>query len=187
MDGQVNSSTVNADNPVSFSQQCQDLKLTFPMMMVMAKRLHLLSSNIMCRAKNTTQADKVIRVLAKDISLLGTEISLSIDEARLKLQDLTVLLTKVETINATQQGQMVTCLRQLDLVLFPILTTVKKGEYLAVYSSLEAIHIGAEQPYFDTVGPQLKIVMTELKAYYQKQCALIQDMTERVQNKQCLA
>lgn len=176
-------STGNSD---AFFQQCQSIKLAFPVAMTIVKRLHLLSSNTISRVERSQQTDKVFHVLADDISMLGLELTTCIDEARQKLQDLTVLVTGEEPINFALKGRVITCLRQLNLILSLVSTIVKKGEYLAVYSSLEAIHVSDDSVTFDAVGPQLKVLMMQLKEYYQQHLVLLDDMIRRVQSGQTL-
>ena len=161
-----------------FSEQCQALSMTLAALDPIIKQMHILASNTTCCASKMGCEGDVLRVVAKDIQRLGVEVVASIDEASLLSNDLMALVSGTAKADTLQRYQVITLLRQLDLALSPISTTARKGEYLAVYSSLEAVHLSEEGRYIETMASKLKVLMTQLNAHYKQQNVMLQNMAQ---------
>jgi hypothetical protein len=142
------------------------------------KQIQLLSSNAACCAVKIASQGEVFQVLANEIHLLGAEVTVCIDEARLLNNDIGLMLSDMPKMNALWHHQLISLLRRFDLALSPISSTARKGEYLAVYSSVEAVHLGDEGVHFKAVAAQLKVLMAALSRQCQQKTLLIQSMIE---------
>ena len=165
------------DNDVEvFRHQCQDLKKVLPALTPKVKQVQLLSSNAACCAVKMASQGEVFQVLAHEIHLLGAEVTVCIDEACLLNNDIGLLLSDMPKMNTLWNHQVISLLRRFDLALSPISSTARKGEYLAIYSSVEAVHLGDDGVHFKSVGAQLKVLMAALSRQCQQRTLLIQNM-----------
>jgi hypothetical protein len=167
------------DNDVElFTHQCQALKKILPALTPKIKQMQLLSSNAACCVVKMASQSDVFQVLAQEIQLLVAEVAVCTDEARLLNNDIGLLLSGIPEKDALWHHQLITLLRRFDLALSPISTTARKGEYLAVYSSVEAVHLGDDGVHFKAVAVQLKALMASLTRQCQQKTLLIQSMIE---------
>lgn len=165
------------------SEQCQALSMTLTALPSIIKQIHILASNTTCCASKMGCEGDVLRVVAKDIQRLGVEVVSSIDEVSLLINDLMALVAGTAKADTLQRYQVTTLLRQLDLALSPISTIARKGEYLAVYSSLEAVHLSEEGRYIETMASKLKVLMIQLNTHYKQQNIMLQNMIETAQSR----
>jgi hypothetical protein len=173
------SRTMLIDDDVEvFTCQCQEIKRILPALTPKIKQIQLLSSNAACCAAKMAHQGDVFQVLAQEIHLLGAEVTMCINEARLLNNDIGLLLSGMSDMNALWNHQFISLLRRFDLALSPISATAKKGEYLAIYSSVEAVHLAEDGIGFKAVAEQLKALMVELSKQCQRQTLLIQSMIE---------
>jgi hypothetical protein len=125
----------------------------------------------------------VLRVVAHDIQRLGVEVVACIDEASQLVNDLMAMVFKTVKTDALQNYRVIALLRQLDLALSPLVTTARRGEYLAVFSSLEAVRLEDDGRYIKTMAFKLKTLMAQLNAHYKQQDNLLQAMLETAQSR----
>lgn len=166
------------DDVEVFTRQCQAIKKILPALIPKVRQIQLLSSNAACCAVKMASQGVVFQVLAHEIHLLRAEVIGCLDEARLLNNDIGLLLSDKPDMNASWNRQFISLLRRFDLALSPISSTARKGEYLALYSSVEAVHLGDDGVNFKAVAAQLKTLMVELNRQRQQQVLLIQNMIE---------
>ena len=84
-----------------------------------------------------------------------------------------------------QQGyQLATSIRRLQILLSPLSMLVKKGQYLAVYSSVEAASAGEHGIGFESVARTLKELVKKLGEQSTRQQSLLRDLTEGMEKLQ---
>lgn len=72
-----------------------------------------------------------------------------------------------------QNRQLSDSLRQLDIALSPMEMLVKKGEYLALFASVEAGNAIKDKARFDAIGSRMKTVVSSLTKYQKQQGSLL--------------
>jgi methyl-accepting chemotaxis protein len=76
------------------------------------------------------------------------------------------------------------CLGELKNLLSPIATLVKKGEYLAVCSSVEAASAGEHGVSFEAVSSMLRELVSQLGEQSTRQRVLLRDLADSMENQQ---
>ncbi len=75
-------------------------------------------------------------------------------------------------------------LNVLSNILSPISMLTKKGEYLAVFSAVEAASAGEYEASFDAVSSMLRDLVSQLGQQYQRQYFLLRDLSEAMELQQ---
>lgn len=91
--------------------------------------------------------------------------------------------TVVEAIK-DQNNKLSRCLGSPTNLLSPIATLVKKGEYLAVCSSVEAASAGEHGVSFEAVSSMLRELVSQLGEQSTRQRILLRDLTDSMENQQ---
>ena len=76
------------------------------------------------------------------------------------------------------------CLSELTNLLSPVATLVKKGEYLAVCSSVEAASAGEHGVSFEAVSSMLRELVRQLGEQSSRQRILLRDLSDSMENQQ---
>jgi methyl-accepting chemotaxis protein len=74
------------------------------------------------------------------------------------------------------------CLSELTNLLSPVATLVKKGEYLAVCSSVEAASAGEHGVSFEAVSSMLRELVRQLGEQSSRQRILLRDLSDSMEN-----
>lgn len=93
-------------------------------------------------------------------------------------QQVQVLQTEIHQLDNTLAKRV----RELTNQLMPLKQLVNKGEYLAVYSSVEAAHSGAYGKSFIAVANMLRDLITQLSSQSSSQLRLLDDLAESVES-----
>jgi len=80
--------------------------------------------------------------------------------------------------------QLSRCIGVLANLLSPVATLVKKGEYLAVCSSVEAASAGEHGVSFEAVATMLRALVSQLGKQSARQRSLLRDLTEAMEKQQ---
>jgi len=164
----------------------------------LAKKMRLLSSNAVCSAARAGAQGDAFRVLTQDIQFLSEDVSACIHEADTgieKIVSISSLLAEHEVSDSllgdesvseldamlSETEQLLHWLNQLSFSLSPVVTASRKGEYLAVFSSVEAANSGEHIVSFEAVASMLKSLVSELNQQSKQQQSLLRDLTEVVQ------
>jgi len=172
-------------------------RLTFELFeqLPIGRKMHLLSSNGRCAVARTGYESASFAVLAQAIDYLGEEIAMCISEAKViadnsveLASNLVAVLPRLGCIDEHAQAeeqvalihlvyeqnrQLSDSLRQLDIALSPMEMLVKKGEYLALFASVEAGNAIKDKARFDAIGSRMKTVVSSLTKYQKQQGSLL--------------
>jgi len=83
-----------------------------------------------------------------------------------------------------QNHKLSRCLGLLTNLLSPVSTLVKKGEYLAVCSSVEAASAGEHGVSFEAVSSMLRELVSQLGEQSTRQRILLRDLSDSMENQQ---
>ena len=64
-------------------------------------------------------------------------------------------------------------MRQLDLALSPREMSVKKGDYLALFASVEAGNAIKDKARFEAIASRMKMMVSSLSEYHKQQAILL--------------
>lgn len=123
-------------------------------MQPLLKQMHLLSSNAVSAAARAGSEGDAFRVLTQAIQALVQEISQDLQQAQLHLQAL---------LAADSFATAKSHLKSLTDSLSAMPQAVKKGEYLAICSAVEAAHATNFGDSFDSVAVMLKALISDLR------------------------
>jgi hypothetical protein len=163
-----------------------------------ARQMHLLSSNGACSAARAGLDGQPFRVLTEAIEHLGKDVVTCINESKMIVENSVTLASnlvavlprlgcideyaKVEEQTALihlvyeQNRQLAHSLRQLDLALSPMEMLVKKGEYLALFSSVEAGNSVKDGARFELIASRLKATVSALNEHQKQQRGLLNEL-----------
>lgn len=91
---------------------------------------------------------------------------------------------KMATAISDNHRQLRRCLATLEDLLSPFATLVKKGEYLAVFSSVEAAYAEEHGVSFDAVALMLRDLVRQLGRQSSNQKALLRDLRDAMDKQQ---
>ncbi|WP_438969919.1 hypothetical protein [Methylophaga sp.] len=135
-------------------QQIIALEKELDKMQPLLKKMHLLSSNAVSSAARAGTEGDAFRVLTQAIQQLGQDINSDVQQAHFALNQLR---------NGLDDAAQKPLLRQLDNALSALPTAIRKGDYLAICSSVEAAHTETHGPSFDSVASMLKQLINTLR------------------------
>jgi len=139
-----------------------ELKTELDKLQPLLRQMHLLSSNAVSSAARAGSEGDAFRVLTQAIQQLGQDINNEVQQAQL-------VLTKL--LQPQQTTALKPLLRQLETALAELPIAIRKGDYLATFSSVEAAHADIHGASFDSVATMLKQLIANLR----KQVATQQD------------
>jgi len=131
-----------------------ELQTELEQLQPLLKKMHLLSSNAVSSAARAGSEGDAFRVLTQAIQQLGQDINNDVQQAQMVL------------IKLTQEHDKTTLkrlFRQLENALAALPTAIRKGEYLAICSSVEAAHAEMHGDSFDSVASMLKQLISDLR------------------------
>lgn len=185
---------------------CESLGNALQKLVPLARKMHLLSSNAVCSAARAGSKGDAFRVLTQDIRYLSEDVSSCIGNTQLMMDKSVLLAANLVSVlsrssfvgdNATtdekkaqiqliheKNCELTRLLHQLDLALSPVEMLAKKGEYLAVFSSVEAANSGEHRLSFEAVASMLKTLVKELNMQSKQQKRLLSDLIESVEKRQ---
>lgn len=185
---------------------CESLGNALQKLVPLARKMHLLSSNAVCSAARAGSEGDAFRVLTQDIRYLSEDVSSCIGNTQLMMDKSVLLAANLVSVlsrssfvgdNATtdekkapiqliheKNCELTRLLHQLDLELSPVEMLAKKGEYLAVFSSVEAANSGEHRLSFEAVASMLKTLVKELNMQSKQQKRLLSDLIESVEKRQ---
>lgn len=133
-----------------------ELQTQLDSMKPLLRKMHLLSSNAVSTAARAGSDGNAFRVLAQSIAQLCQEINTALKDIEQVLAELKV------SRQSTGLSQIIYHLADA-LSALPI--AVKRGEHLAIYSSVEAVHVGAHVDSFESVATMLKQLIADLRQH----------------------
>ncbi len=135
-------------------QIVSELQTELEQLQPLLKQMHLLSSNAVSSAARAGSEGDAFRVLTQAIQQLGQDIKNDVQQAQKKLVEIT------HEQDTTALKRMA---RQLNNALSELPVAIRKGEYLAVYASVEAAHAEMHGESFDSVAIMLKQLINDLR------------------------
>ncbi len=153
----------------SLEQQVDALGKAMDDLNPMLKKMRLLASNAVSAAARAGSEGDAFRVLTQGIQELGGEIRHEIDHCK----ELLVALADSQTIAEKKK-----LLFQIQSTLQELPASVAKGDYLAIYCSVEAAHAESHATRFNSVAQMLKSLIADLREEIIKQKTLINNMLE---------
>lgn len=136
------------------------LKLALDKLQPLLRQMHLLSSNAVSSAARAGTEGDAFRVLTQAIQQLGQDINKEVQQAYAILNQL---------LETQDKSALKTYGRQLDNALAELPIAVRKGEYLAICSSVEAAHADSHGGSFDAVASMLKQLIADLRQQVSQQ------------------
>jgi hypothetical protein len=155
----------------SLQQQADALARAMDDLNPMLKKMRLLASNAVSAAARAGSEGDAFRVLTQGIQELGLEIKHEIDNSK------ELLLALADSQSEAEKKKL---LFEIKSTLEELPAAVAKGDYLAIYCSVEAAHAESHATRFNTVAQMLKSLITDLREEIVKQKTLITNMLEEV-------
>jgi len=179
---------------------CNSLNTALSDLTPLAKQMHLLSSNAVSSAARAGSEGDAFRVLTQDIQLLGDDVADYINDTQPLIANiverasvLTTLFTEYSSFDGGEAPDEVVekiqlnnielsrSLTRLSMILAPVSMLAKKGQYLAVFSSVEAASSGEHGGSFEAVSSMLKELVNQLAQHAQSQRSLLRDLSESIE------
>lgn len=154
----------------SLQQQMDALAEAMDDLNPMLKKMRLLASNAVSAAARAGSEGDAFRVLTQGIQELGLEIKHEIDHCK------ELLLTLAESESDAEKKKL---LFQIKTTLEELPAAVAKGDYLAIYCSVEAAHAETHATRFNSVAQMLKSLIADLREEITRQKMLIDNMLEQ--------
>ena len=142
----------------------RELEAALAPMQPLLKQMHLLSSNAVSAAARAGSEGDAFRVLTHAIQELGQEI-------QQELQSVKQHITLCQSLSA--RTDITRSLNQLQVMLSAMPQLVKKGEYLAIFASVEAAHTENYGDSFNAVAAMLKQLVQSLREQVTQQQQLM--------------
>jgi hypothetical protein len=155
----------------SLQQQADALARAMDDLNPMLKKMRLLASNAVSAAARAGSEGDAFRVLTQGIQELGLEIKHEIDNSK------ELLLALADSQSEAEKKKL---LFEIKSTLEELPAAVAKGDYLAIYCSVEAAHAESHATRFNSVAQMLKSLITDLREEIVKQKTLITNMLEKV-------
>ncbi|EGL53522.1 MAG: hypothetical protein VX829_14365 [Pseudomonadota bacterium] len=155
----------------SLQQQADALARAMDDLNPMLKKMRLLASNAVSAAARAGSEGDAFRVLTQGIQELGLEIKHEIDNSK------ELLLALADSQSEAEKKKL---LFEIKSTLEELPAAVAKGDYLAIYCSVEAAHAESHATRFNSVAQMLKSLITDLREEIVKQKTLITNMLEEV-------
>ncbi len=155
----------------SLQQQADALARALDDLNPMLKKMRLLASNAVSAAARAGSEGDAFRVLTQGIQELGLEIKHEIDNSK------ELLLALADSQSEAEKKKL---LFEIKSTLEELPAAVAKGDYLAIYCSVEAAHAESHATRFNSVAQMLKSLITDLREEIVKQKTLITNMLEEV-------
>lgn len=155
----------------SLQQQADALARAMDDLNPMLKKMRLLASNAVSAAARAGSEGDAFRVLTQGIQELGLEIKHEIDNSKELLHALA---------DSQSEAEKKKLLFEIKSTLEELPAAVAKGDYLAIYCSVEAAHAESHATRFNSVAQMLKSLITDLREEIVKQKTLITNMLEEV-------
>ncbi|WP_330110330.1 hypothetical protein [Methylophaga thalassica] len=155
----------------SLQQQADALARAMDDLNPMLKKMRLLASNAVSAAARAGSEGDAFRVLTQGIQELGLEIKHEIDNSK------ELLLALADSQSEAEKKKL---LFEIKSTLEELPAAVAKGDYLAIYCSVEAAHAESHATRFNSVAQMLKFLITDLREEIVKQKTLITNMLEEV-------
>lgn len=193
---------VDVDDNVRISDACEGLNSALQQLIPLARKMYLLSFNGACSAARAGSGGDAFRVLTQDIQYLGDDVTVYIKETQLMMENIMTLASSLVPFlscsslldqNVTdgdkstfthfiyqKNNQLMPLLHQINLIFFELSTVVKKGEYLAVFASVEAANSDEHYLSFEAVASKLKTIIADLKSQTKIQKTLLYELAELV-------
>lgn len=140
-------------------------------MQPLLRQMHLLSSNAVSAAARAGSEGDAFRVLTQAIQQLGQDINADMQRSHTAL----LALAKAETMPSCRS-----LLKQVEDGLSMMPQAVKKGEYLAISSAVEAAHAENHSDSFDSVATMLKQLIANLRQQVARQQDMLSGMQELI-------
>lgn len=163
--------SLTAARQQQMQQTATALKITLDKLQPLLRQMHLLSSNAVSSAARAGSEGDAFRVLTQAIQQLGQDINKEVQQAYVILSQL------LETQN---KSALKNYGRQLDSALAELPIAVRKGEYLAICSSVEAAHADGHSDSFDAVANMLKQLITDLRQQVSQQQQTMSELLELI-------
>lgn len=179
---------------------CNSLNTALSDLTPLAKQMHLLSSNAVSSAARAGSEGDAFRVLTQDIQLLGDDVADYINDTQPLIANiverasvLTTLFSEYSSFDGGEAPDEVVekiqlnnielsrSLTRLSMILAPVSMLAKKGQYLAVFSSVEAASSGEHGGSFEAVSSMLKELVNQLAQHAQSQRSLLRDLSESIE------
>jgi methyl-accepting chemotaxis protein len=144
-----------------------ELEAALAPMLPLLKQMHLLSSNAVSAAARAGSEGDAFRVLTHAIQELRQEI-------QQELQSVKQHITLCQSLSA--QTDITRSLNQLQVMLSTMPQLVKKGEYLAIFASVEAAHAENYGDSFNAVAAMLKQLVQSLRELVTQQQQLMEKL-----------
>lgn len=148
---------------------CQALADELDNLKPLLRQMHLLSSNAVSAAARAGSEGDGFRVLTQAIQELGQEVSDIIQQTGKWLAAIS---------NDRDGAALHSHINQLDSALSPLAISVRKGEYLATFSAVEAAHADNHGDGFNAVAVMLKQLVAALRQQVQRQLALLAELQD---------
>ena len=176
-------------------ENCERLAVGLFEQLPIGRDMHLLSSNGRCAVARAGHDGASFGVLTQAIAHLGEEIARCVSEAKviadnsvILASNLVAVLPRLGCIDEHAQAEEQTALihlvyeqnrqlsdslRQLDLALSPREMSVKKGDYLALFASVEAGNASKDKARFEAIASRMKAMVSSLNEYQKQQASLL--------------
>lgn len=161
--------TIEQSSLDSLKKRVTELDGQLELMRPLLRQMHLLSSNAVSAAARAGSEGDAFRVLTQAIQQLGQEINTDLQQTRSLLND----CLSVQNLSAAKA-----LIRQIDDALSGMPQAVKKGEYLAICSAVEAAHAESFADSFDSVAAMLKQLINNLRQQVSAQRAVLDRLKE---------
>lgn len=135
-------------------QIVSELQTELEQLQPLLKQMHLLSSNAVSSAARAGSEGDAFRVLTQAIQQLGQDIKNDVQQAQKVLNEISHEQDKFILKRLS---------RQLNNALSELPVAIRKGEYLAIFASVEAAHADMHGESFDSVASMLKQLINDLR------------------------
>lgn len=157
----------------------------------------VLTQDIQLLGNDVTASIDDSQLLLSDLAILAAEL-IRVFSNYVTFSDLAVSdansLPEAQSTTADEQGQQAIVQEIFDrnkelenkvelftAILEPVNLLVKKGQYLVVFSSVEAANAGQHAERFEAVSSMLRTLVEQLGQYFSSQYSLLRDLSDAVE------
>lgn len=176
---------------------CESLDVELKQSVSLARKLHFLSLNAACAIARTGSDRAAFQVLSQEVEPLNKAISVCISETQFLVDNLVKICANlifflsrsdfVDEIGASidfvneQNNRLGQLLSRLSQAFSPMENLIRKGEYLAVFSALEAASSAEHRLSFELISSNLGTLIADFKGQSKLQMDLIIAVTDSVE------
>ena len=163
---------------------------------VLAQDIQLLGEDVSHCVNDTQQVTSEIVMLSSKFSKLFEHFTIYnklVNHTNFENQDIDVKTSlklsekpqkKIAEEIITNNHKLTRYLGQLSNLMSPLVMLVKKGEYLAVFSSVEAASVGEHGTSFEAISAMLRELVGQLGIQSGRQRLILRDLTELMEKQQ---